>query len=58
MTIHIWGQNWNIYDPAKPDSTLSKSIQYAVNYIEDHEKIANKLVKFGVRRVWDFERWK
>jgi mannan endo-1,4-beta-mannosidase len=56
MTIHIWVQNWNIYDPAKPDSTLPSSIAYALDYLDDHEAMARKLNKplvleeFGISR--------
>jgi mannan endo-1,4-beta-mannosidase len=55
-TIHIWVQNWNIYNPTKADSTYEPSIQYALNYLNEHVKIANKLNKpivleeFGISR--------
>lgn len=55
-TIHIWVQNWNIYNPAKADSTYEPSIQYALNYLNEHVTIANKLNKpivleeFGISR--------
>jgi mannan endo-1,4-beta-mannosidase len=56
MTIHIWVQNWSIYNPHKPDSTLPVSVDYAIRYLEDHEQIARKLHKplvleeFGISR--------
>jgi mannan endo-1,4-beta-mannosidase len=55
-TIHIWVQNWNIYDPTKADLTYEPSIQYALNYLNEHVQIANKLGKpivleeFGISR--------
>jgi mannan endo-1,4-beta-mannosidase len=56
MTIHIWVQNWSIYDPQRADSTLPASISYANKYIDDHEEMARKLNKplvleeFGISR--------
>jgi mannan endo-1,4-beta-mannosidase len=56
MTMHLWVQNWGVYDPKKPDSTYEVSIAYAQNYINDHEAIAAKLNKplvmeeFGISR--------
>ena len=56
QTIHIWVQNWNIYSPAKPDSTLPISIDYALNYLKEHEEISKKINKpvvleeFGISR--------
>jgi mannan endo-1,4-beta-mannosidase len=56
MTIHIWVQNWEIYNPAKADSTLPISIDYAINYLNDHEAMARKIGKpvvleeFGISR--------
>lgn len=55
-TIHIWVQNWGIYDPHKADSTYSSAEQYALKYLDDHEQIAAKLGKpmvleeFGISR--------
>jgi mannan endo-1,4-beta-mannosidase len=56
VTIHIWVQNWNIFDPEKPDSTLQASIDYAINYMRDHKEVALQLNKplvleeFGISR--------
>jgi mannan endo-1,4-beta-mannosidase len=55
-TFHIWVQNWSIYDPAKPELTLKKSIDFAIEYIHNHEYnaiILNKpvvLEEFGISR--------
>lgn len=55
-TIHIWVQNWGFYDPEKADSTYPRSVEYALNYIDEHVKIAQKLNKplileeFGISR--------
>jgi mannan endo-1,4-beta-mannosidase len=56
MTIHIWVQNWNVYDPHNADSTYMLAEQYALHYLDDHEKIAAALGKpmvleeFGISR--------
>ncbi|HEY5824306.1 MAG TPA: cellulase family glycosylhydrolase [Cyclobacteriaceae bacterium] len=56
QTIHIWVQNWGIYNPAKADSTLQPSIDYALNYLKEHEEISKKINKpvvleeFGISR--------
>ncbi|HEV8513724.1 MAG TPA: glycoside hydrolase family 2 TIM barrel-domain containing protein [Cyclobacteriaceae bacterium] len=56
QTIHIWVQNWNIYNPAKADSTLPVSIDYAQNYLNEHVAISQKINKpmvleeFGISR--------
>jgi mannan endo-1,4-beta-mannosidase len=56
MTIHIWVQNWNIYDPKRATETYDSSIHYALDYIDHHEAIARKLNKplvleeFGISR--------
>ncbi len=55
-TIHIWVQNWEIYNPAKADSTFEPAVAYATNYIDDHIKMARQLNKpivleeFGISR--------
>lgn len=56
MTIHIWVQNWGIYDPQNSDSTYQPSVDYAVAYLNTHEAYARKLNKplvmeeFGISR--------
>ena len=58
-TIHIWVQNWNIYNPAKSDSTFQPSVDYALNYMDEHIKVAKQLKKpivleeFGISRDLD-----
>lgn len=55
-TIHIWVQNWNIYDPAKADSTFDPSVAYAQHYLDQHVAMARQLKKpmvleeFGISR--------
>lgn len=54
-TMHIWVQNWQIYNPEDP-STLKQATDFAINYIDQHEKkaqIINKpiiLEEFGISR--------
>jgi mannan endo-1,4-beta-mannosidase len=56
QTIHIWVQNWNIYDPQKADSTYDTAVRYAIDYIDRHVEISKKLKKplvmeeFGISR--------
>jgi mannan endo-1,4-beta-mannosidase len=56
QTIHIWVQNWNIYDPQHADTTFDKSVEYARNYLQHHVAISKKLNKplvmeeFGISR--------
>lgn len=56
MTIHVWVQNWGVYDPSRPDSTYEPSVFYALNYLDAHDKIARELGKpmvleeFGISR--------
>jgi mannan endo-1,4-beta-mannosidase len=55
-TMHIWVQNWGVYDPNKADSTLDLSIAYAKNYMAEHAAMAKTLGKpivleeFGISR--------
>jgi mannan endo-1,4-beta-mannosidase len=55
-TIHIWVQNWGIYDPLRADSTYDASVKYAMDYLTDQEAISRKLNKpmvleeFGISR--------
>ncbi|WP_372756642.1 beta-mannanase [Mariniflexile sp.] len=56
ITIHIWIQNWEWYNPEKHDSTYQKALRKAKNYIKDHIAVANTLNKpvvleeFGISR--------
>ncbi|PUZ23258.1 hypothetical protein DCC81_22970 [Chitinophaga parva] len=49
-------QNWNIYDPAKADSTFGPSVAYAQHYLDRHVAMARQLKKpvvpeaFGISR--------
>jgi len=55
-TIHLWVQNWGIYDPEDVEGTFSRSITYAKKYLEKHEQQAITLGKplvleeFGISR--------
>lgn len=55
-TIHIWVQNWGMYNPADAEHTYGPALKYALNYLSDHEKIARQLGKplvmeeFGLSR--------
>jgi mannan endo-1,4-beta-mannosidase len=55
-TIHIWVQNWNVYDPARAYETYDSSVHYAVKYLDDEMKVACKIGKplvleeFGISR--------
>ena len=55
-TIHIWIQNWLWYDPEKPEKTFPKALSKAMEYIDTHIELANKLNKplvleeFGIAR--------
>lgn len=56
MTVHLWVQNWGVYDPEKADSTFAPSVAYAMDYLDAHETISRKLNKpmvleeFGISR--------
>ena len=56
VTMHLWVQNWNVYDPLKADSTYAPAVTYALNYIRTHEALARRLGKplvmeeFGISR--------
>ncbi|HEY3401746.1 MAG TPA: glycoside hydrolase family 2 TIM barrel-domain containing protein [Ohtaekwangia sp.] len=56
QTVHIWVQNWNVYDPQKPDSTFEPSVNYMKAYLKKHEEASRKLNKpmvleeFGISR--------
>jgi mannan endo-1,4-beta-mannosidase len=55
-TIHIWVENWGIYDPRKSNISLPMALDTMKNYIEDHvkkSKIFKKPVvieEFGIAR--------
>ena len=56
LTIHIWVQNWGVYDPQRPDLTFDNSVNYAISYLDQHEEVSKKLNKpmvmeeFGISR--------
>ena len=56
ITMHLWVQNWGVYDPLKADSTFEPAVAYALDYIRTHEAMARKLNKplvmeeFGISR--------
>jgi mannan endo-1,4-beta-mannosidase len=56
QTIHIWVQNWNIYDPQKADSTFDQSVSYMKDYLNKHVEVSRKINKplvleeFGISR--------
>lgn len=56
ITIHIWIQNWEWYNPNKHDKTYEDALKKAKNYINEHLSIAstfNKpmvLEEFGISR--------
>ena len=55
-TIHIWVENWGVYDPRKSNLSLPMAVDTMKNYIEDHvkkSKIFKKPVvieEFGIAR--------
>jgi mannan endo-1,4-beta-mannosidase len=55
-TIHIWVENWNIYDPKNPMGTHLRAQNYLRNYIRSHLERSRKLGKpmvleeFGMAR--------
>ncbi len=56
ITIHIWIQNWEWYNPKKHSRTYNKALKKAKNYINEHLAIANTfnkplvLEEFGISR--------
>jgi mannan endo-1,4-beta-mannosidase len=56
QTIHIWVQNWNIYNPQKADSTYNIAVDYMLDYLKKHEAVSRKIKKpvvmeeFGISR--------
>ncbi|NND04999.1 MAG: cellulase family glycosylhydrolase [Saprospiraceae bacterium] len=56
MTIHVWIQNWGWYDPTRPEETYNRALGKAVQYIDDHLAISDRINKplvfeeFGIAR--------
>lgn len=54
LTFHCWAQNWNWYDPHKPD--MEKTQKKVIEYLDANVKIARELGKpivleeFGLSR--------
>jgi mannan endo-1,4-beta-mannosidase len=44
-TIHIWIQNWNWYDPKKPEKTFDDALRKATKYLKAHAKLARQMNK-------------
>ena len=55
-TIHIWVENWGVYDPKKSNISLPMAVDTMRNYIEDHVKKSKTFKKpvvieeFGIAR--------
>ena len=55
MTIHLWVENWDWFDPADP-STLTYAVDKAFEYLDENIEIANinekpaVLEEFGIAR--------
>lgn len=55
-TVHIWIQNWQWYDPLRPEATFDKALQKAEDYLYKHLGKAEQLKKplvleeFGIAR--------
>lgn len=58
VTIHIWPQNWDWYDPKRPATYKAKAEPLAIAYFKKHEKEAVAMGKplvleeFGLAREW------
>ncbi|MEO1417237.1 MAG: mannanase [Bacteroidota bacterium] len=58
-TFHMWIQNWEWFDPFQPEKTYPEALSKAMNYLEEHEAIAQKLgiplvlEEFGIARDGD-----
>ena len=58
VTIHIWPQNWDWYDPKRPATYKAKAEPLAIAYFKKHEKEAAAMGKplvleeFGLAREW------
>jgi mannan endo-1,4-beta-mannosidase len=44
-TAHLWVQNWGFYNPLQHQSTYSKAISFAIEYIKEHAELSLKLNK-------------
>ena len=59
LTFHLWAKNWNWFDANKIEETYSGAEKNAIDYFNDHMKLARQLSKpitleeFGLPR--DFE---
>ena len=55
-TMHIWVQNWNWYNPEKPERSFEKALRKAKRYLRRHVAIARQLQmpvvleEFGIAR--------
>jgi len=55
-TIHIWAENWGVYSPLDPNSTLQAAKNLVTSYITKHLRLAKTLGKpvvleeFGIAR--------
>ncbi len=55
-TVHIWPQNWGWYDPAREEETDPGAIGQALDYLQQHVRLATNLGKplvleeFGLAR--------
>ncbi|CDF80795.1 endo-1,4-beta-mannosidase [Formosa agariphila KMM 3901] len=56
ITMHIWAQNWEWFEPTDGESVYKEAIEKVNNYWEDHKKVALQLNKpivleeFGIAR--------
>jgi mannan endo-1,4-beta-mannosidase len=56
QTVHVWVENWSIFNPGKPDSTYKPSVDFMVGYLQQHEEVSRRLNKpmvveeFGISR--------
>lgn len=59
FTMHIWIQNWQWYDPKKPEQTFEKGKEKAEKYFQKHLEVADQtgkplvLEEFGIARDLD-----
>ncbi len=55
-TIHIWMENWGVYQPTDAQTTFPKALEALKNYIENHASLAKNFKKpiiieeFGLAR--------